>query len=103
MLTWQADKMPIGGNQIESRPPFTNHAIELQKGDRIYLFTDGYADQFGGEFGKKLMTKNLKDKLIASAGVSMAEQGNILHDFFHEWKGNQEQVDDVLMMGLEVR
>ena len=102
ILSWQADKMPIGGIQIQSRPPFTSHSINLQQGDRVYMFTDGYADQFGGDFGKKLMTKNLKDKLISTAGADMKEQGQILHDYFHQWKGNQEQVDDVLMMGLEI-
>jgi len=103
LMIWQPDKMPIGGVQIQSRPAFTSHAIELQKGDRIYLFTDGFADQFGGEFGKKLMTKNLKEKLISTSGVSMTKQGEELQDFFNAWKGNQEQVDDVLIMGLEVR
>ncbi len=103
LITWQPDKMPIGGIQIESRPPFTGHEIDLVKGDRIYLFTDGFADQFGGENGRKLMTKNLREKLLSSSSSPMMEQGKILHDFFHQWKGTQEQVDDVLMMGLEIR
>lgn len=102
LLIWQADKMPVGGNQIESRPLFISHEIDLQKGDRIYMFTDGYADQFGGESGKKLMTKNLKEKLISTSDATMTRQGELLQDYFYEWKGNQEQVDDVLMMGLEV-
>ncbi|MDQ3051181.1 MAG: response regulator [Bacteroidota bacterium] len=103
LLSWQADKMPIGGIQIQSRPPFSSHEIDLMKGDRIYLFTDGFADQFGGEYGRKLMTKNLREKLLSSSTASMTEQKKILHEFFHEWKGKQEQVDDVLMMGLEIR
>ena len=103
LLTWQADKMPIGGVQIESRPPFTQQKIELQKGDRLYMFTDGFADQFGGENGKKLMTKNLKDMLLNSAGIEMKLQGDRLQEYFNKWKGKQEQVDDVLMMGLELQ
>ncbi len=102
LLTWQADKMPIGGNQLHSRATFTTQTISLEKGDRIYLFTDGYADQFGGENGRKLMTKNLKEMLIQTAGTTMLKQGEKLHDYFLKWKGFNEQVDDVLLMGLEV-
>ena len=101
MLVWHPDKMPIGGIQIQSRPPFNTHPVTLQKGDRVYLFTDGYADQFGGENGRKLMTKNLKEILIHTAGNKMEQQGTQLHDYFMKWKGFNEQVDDVLLLGLE--
>lgn len=103
LIIYQADKLPIGGIQIHSRNKFSTVTINLQKGDRIYLFTDGYADQFGGEFGKKLMTKKLKELISGPNHHSMKEQGELLHNFFHEWKGNYEQVDDVLMMGIEIK
>ncbi len=103
LIIYQADKLPIGGVQIHSRTKFTTHSINLQKGDRIYLFTDGYADQFGGELGKKLMTKKLKELIANRENHAMSKQGETLHNFFHEWKGNYEQVDDVLMMGIEIK
>jgi len=103
LIIYLADKLPIGGIQIHSRPNFSTHSINLQKGDRIYLFTDGYADQFGGELGKKLMTKKLKELIADPENHAMKVQGEILHNFFHEWKGNFEQVDDVLMMGIEIK
>ncbi|HMT28291.1 MAG TPA: response regulator [Bacteroidia bacterium] len=103
LITYPADKMPIGGVQIQNRPSFTNHTLQLHPGDRIYLSTDGYADQFGGEFGKKMMTKNLKELLSNSSDTTMHDQGIMLHDFFEKWKGNHEQVDDVLMMGIEIK
>jgi phosphoserine phosphatase RsbU/P len=98
----QPDKVPIGGMQMGTRQPFLNHVIEIQKSDRIFLFTDGFADQFGGENGKKFMTKNLKDALISTSQLPIAEQKKQLQSLFQVWKGSLEQVDDVLLMGLVV-
>jgi serine phosphatase RsbU (regulator of sigma subunit) len=78
------------------------HELELMPGDRIFLFTDGYADQFGGPQGKKFMTKNLKDLLIAHAEQPVEIQSKVMHDHFYSWKGDQEQVDDVLLMGIQI-
>lgn len=102
LITLHPDKMPVGGLQFADRPPFTMHELELIPGDRIFLFTDGYADQFGGLHGKKLMTKNLKDLLIAHAEQPVEIQSRMLHDHFYSWKGDQEQVDDVLLMGIRI-
>jgi len=102
MLTFSPDKYPIGGLQVARERAFTNHIIDLEKGDTIYIFSDGYADQFGGEKGKKLMTSKFKEKLLSIQSHSMREQERILKDYFLEWRGANEQVDDVLVIGVRV-
>ncbi|MBL7887942.1 MAG: tetratricopeptide repeat protein [Bacteroidia bacterium] len=102
LIELPSDKHPIGmytGEQIEQ---YTNHEIQLQKGDTVYLFTDGYADQFGGEKGKKFKYKSLKELLISIQQKDMEEQKNILDTTLNKWKGNLEQVDDVLIMGVRI-
>jgi len=94
------DKQPIG--KYYNAKPFTTHSIELKKGDTMYLFTDGYADQFGGEKGKKFKYKQMQEKLIAISHQPLAEQKQELEKEFEEWKGNLEQVDDVLVIGIRV-
>jgi serine phosphatase RsbU (regulator of sigma subunit) len=97
---FKANKFPIGGLAMEEEKRFTNHRIPLKKGDTIYLFTDGYADQFGGDHGRKLMTKKFKKILRAIQNKPMQEQETYLSNFIEEWRGNQEQVDDVLVIGI---
>jgi serine phosphatase RsbU (regulator of sigma subunit) len=101
VLDLPTDKMPVGIFTGEKKP-FTQHSVELQKGDCIYLFTDGYADQFGGPKGKKFKYKALSEKLKAISEKPMAEQKQLLEQTFEEWKGNLEQVDDVLIIGIRV-
>lgn len=95
-----ADKQPIG--KTDKPEPFNTHNLNLQKGDTLYLFTDGYADQFGGPKGKKFKYKQMQELLLANAGKSMDEQKKILEDALNEWKGSLEQVDDVLVIGIRV-
>jgi serine phosphatase RsbU (regulator of sigma subunit) len=95
------DKMPVGIQDSEQKP-FTLHNIALEKGDCVYLFTDGYADQFGGPKGKKYKYKALSDKLKVISDKSMAEQKQILEQTFEDWKGGLEQVDDVLIIGIRI-
>jgi len=102
ILTCSTDKMPVGGLQFEERTPFTSQSIQLYSNDRLYLFTDGYADQFGGEQGKKFMTRKMKEVLVETSSFSAAEQSRQLSKHFHDWKGNLEQVDDVLVIGLQI-
>lgn len=102
LFVYAADKFPIGGLQIKHNNQFTNHKINLQQNDTIYLFSDGYADQFGGEYGKKLMTKKLKDILVSIQHLGMNEQNVYLQNYFNKWKGDNEQVDDVLIIGIRV-
>ncbi len=96
------DKMPIGGLQTEQEKLFTNHVVALESGDMLYIFTDGYADQFGGINGKKLFTKKFREMLKDIMQLKAAVQKKYLIDFFEKWKGVHEQVDDVLIIGIRV-
>jgi serine phosphatase RsbU (regulator of sigma subunit)/tetratricopeptide (TPR) repeat protein len=96
----KANKQPIG--KTDHLDPFTTHSISLQKGDTIYLFTDGYADQFGGEKGKKYKYKPLQDVLTINNSKSPTEMKTILETNFNNWKGSLEQVDDVCLIGIKV-
>ncbi|MCW3070372.1 MAG: protein serine/threonine phosphatase [Bacteroidetes bacterium] len=95
-----ADKQPIG--KTENAAAFTTHKILLNKGDLLYLFTDGYADQFGGEKGKKFKYKPFKELLNKNAGLPAIVQKAVLEEAFHNWKGNLEQVDDVCIIGIRI-
>lgn len=95
---YRADKMPAS---IHYRmQPFTLHKIELQKGDAFYIFSDGFADQFGGPNQKKYMSHQMKETLVALAGTPMLKQAEILSNIFDEWKGDSPQVDDVTLIGI---
>jgi serine phosphatase RsbU (regulator of sigma subunit) len=96
----KANKQPIG--KTDYLEPFTNHHIQLQKGDTIYLFTDGYADQFGGEKGKKLSKNKFKELLISIQNKSMNEQREALYESHITWRGTNEQVDDICVIGVRV-
>jgi serine phosphatase RsbU (regulator of sigma subunit) len=96
----KADKQPIG--KYAENKPFTTHTLELQKGDSIYIFTDGFADQFGGEAGKKFKSANFKKLLLSIQDKSMEEQQQIITETFNTWKGETEQVDDVCVIGVRV-
>lgn len=98
LIHYRADKMPVA---IHYRmAPFTLHEIDLQKGDAFYIFTDGYADQFGGPREKKFMTNQLKSELLSLEGMPMIQQGGKLDEIFEKWKGANPQVDDVTMIGI---
>jgi serine phosphatase RsbU (regulator of sigma subunit) len=94
------DKMPIGGAQIGLDRSFATHTHKLQKGDTVYMFSDGYADQFGGEKTKKFMVKRFIETLVALKGRPMKEQEATLLDTFIGWQGDNEQVDDILVIGV---
>jgi serine phosphatase RsbU (regulator of sigma subunit)/tetratricopeptide (TPR) repeat protein len=95
-----ADKQPIG--KVDKPLPFNTHNLNLQEGDTLYLFTDGYADQFGGPKGKKFKYKQLQELLLANASKPMEEQKKMLENTLAEWKGELEQVDDILVIGIRV-
>lgn len=95
----KANKFSIGGIQEEKRT-FTNHILTLQKNDTLYLSSDGYADQFGGKSGKKLMTKNFKELLLKIQNDSMKTQKEFLSKSIEDWRGSREQVDDILVIGI---
>ena len=98
----KADKLPIGVNLDGVVDIYTNHTVQLNPGDTVYLFSDGYADQFGGPGLKKFKYHRLKDLLLSMQSKSMIEQKRILVRTFSHWKGDEEQIDDVLIMGLRV-
>jgi tetratricopeptide (TPR) repeat protein len=95
-----ADKQPIG--RTDKPTLFTTHNITLQKGDTLYLFTDGYADQFGGEKGKKFKYAQLQQLIMENSLLPMEEQKAVLENKLQEWKGSLEQVDDILIIGVRV-
>ncbi len=96
----KATKAAIGGIR-EEEVIFKTHHVTLQKGDSLFLSTDGYADQFSPD-DKKLMTRKFKNTLLAIQNKTMQEQGKYLEEFHDAWKGNMEQTDDVLVIGVRV-
>lgn len=99
--TIKGDRMPIGiyRNEKES---FTNHAINIHQGDMLYMFTDGYVDQFGGKNKRKFRIAPFRDLLFTIHDKSMDEQKKILETKFNSWKGSLEQIDDVLVFGYRI-
>lgn len=98
---YKGDRFAIGGSFVENKK-FSTHTIDLQQGDHIYLSSDGYVDQFGGDEGKKLKTKNFKELLINIHKHPLKHQENKIISTFEEWKQDYEQVDDILVIGLKI-
>jgi len=94
------DKMPI--SIYPKMDNYTTHEIQLEKGDQIYMFSDGYADQFGGAKGKKFKYKPFKRLLLENANKPMNEQKKILEKVFNDWKRNLEQIDDIVVLGIKI-
>lgn len=97
---YKGSKQPIGS--FDSMEAFKTHNIELAKGDSVYLFSDGFADQFGGEKGKKMKNANFKKLILSVQDKSMDEQLTELNNFFEEWMSDYEQLDDVCVIGFQV-
>lgn len=100
LIEIKGDKQPIG--KYMNKQPFTNHVIELEHGDTIFLLTDGYPDQFGGEKGKKYKYRQLKEKLVSIVNLPLKEQKENLLAEFNNWKGELEQIDDVCIIGIRI-
>jgi serine phosphatase RsbU (regulator of sigma subunit) len=98
IMEMAGDKMPIGV-AAEEEKPFTDHFCELDEGDLLYFFTDGFVDQFGGPSGKKFKYQPFRSLLLTISSLPIHKQKEKLIDTFHEWKGNLPQLDDVLMLG----
>ncbi|MES2567026.1 MAG: two-component regulator propeller domain-containing protein [Bacteroidota bacterium] len=98
----KATKYPIGGLELEESRVYENHIISVNEGDCLYLFSDGYADQFGGPKGKKFMVTNLQKTLLANVENPMEIQKKNLTDAFMDWKSDAEQIDDVLVIGIKI-
>ncbi len=101
LIEIKPDKMPVGKSDKQDQT-FTTHTLELQKGDTIYTLTDGFPDQFGGDKGKKFMSKKLKELLLANVHLPIAQQRELLDSTFKNWVGDLEQVDDVTVIGIKV-
>ena len=101
LLTCKADKMPVGKGHDDTIS-FTFNEINLESEDVIYTFTDGYADQFGGQKGKKFKYKQLEDLILSIHHLPMIEQSKILEEQFANWKGSLDQVDDILIIGVRI-
>lgn len=104
LIEIKPDKQPIG--KYSHAKPFTSHHVKLEKNDNIYIFTDGYQDQFGGPEsytgGKKLKISQMKEILISVSDLNMDDQVKIIDEKFEAWKGNLEQVDDVCIIGVKI-
>lgn len=99
LLEINGDKMPVGVASEEERP-FTTHVHELRNSDTIYLFSDGYPDQFGGPSGRKFKYEPFRNMLIGISHLPMSEQKSKVMQTFNDWKGNHQQLDDVLVVGF---
>lgn len=99
---YKGDKQPIGESLSGTVTKYSNQVISLQKDDCVYLISDGYADQFGGEKGKKFKYKPLENLFCSIANKDVKEQRDILAKAFDDWKSHHEQVDDVLIMGIKI-
>jgi len=97
----KADRMPIGIHR-RAKDSFVNHEFELKTGDLVYIFSDGYVDQFGGEDGRKFLSGNFKDLLLANCNKKLSEQRQVLEKTFEEWRGERKQLDDILVIGFKV-
>jgi len=102
LIEYKGDRMPVGIH-INFNKPFTNHLIEIKSNDQIYLFSDGYADQFGGESGKKFRYKRFQDVLLEIHQLQMYKQKEMLEKVFIDWLGTLDQVDDVLVFGFKIK
>ena len=101
IIEYKGSPFPIGGLQYRKRTPFTDEVIELQKGDRVYIYSDGYSDQTGGPKGQKYSSGRIKEMLLAKSKIRIEDMRQVIHDDFNDWKGDENQVDDILMIGIE--
>ncbi len=102
LMEIEADKFPVGAFLGEALQNFNNKELELQEGDMLYLFSDGYADQFGGEKGKKFKYKNFMNLLKSLSAAPVVEQKEKLEQEFDLWKGAYDQIDDVCIVGVRI-
>ncbi|MBW8049799.1 MAG: SpoIIE family protein phosphatase [Cytophagales bacterium] len=97
----KADRQPVG-YYGDNEKPFTNHHLQLRKGDTLYIFSDGYQDQFGGSEGGKFSPGQFRELLFSVQDKKMSEQHDVLDKTIEDWKGNEEQLDDILVIGVRI-
>lgn len=98
----KGSKLTVGSMEEEKVEPPVNHSIQLKKGDCFYVFSDGYVDQFGGQDNKKFKSSKFQNLLISINSQPMTEQQKIITQTFKDWQGKNEQVDDVLVIGIRI-
>ena len=102
LIQYKANKFPIGQSGVEEFKKYTNNEVEVKKGDTLYIFSDGYADQFGGPRGRKFMYKAFRNLLTEISNEPMDKQREILNKTIDEWRGDLEQVDDIIVIGIKI-
>lgn len=102
LMQYQADKFPVGGYMGEKLKTFTRNEIDLVKGDVLYIFSDGFADQFGGPKERKFMVKRFRELLLKIHEEPMQEQKEILYQILEDWRGDLPQIDDILIIGIRI-
>jgi serine phosphatase RsbU (regulator of sigma subunit) len=100
LIEIKGNKFPIGSFQYDFDKLFTEHRISLNQGDTIYLFSDGYQDQFGGKEGKKFMVRQFRELLEEIQSLPMNEQGKHIESKLTQWQGRIDQTDDILVVGI---
>jgi serine phosphatase RsbU (regulator of sigma subunit) len=98
----KGSSFPIGSTQFKDRKVFTTHEIDANKGDKLFMYSDGFQDQFGGPNNMKFMSGKFRKLLINYAHLPMNEQLEVLNSTYYDWKGKGKQTDDVLIIGVEV-
>ena len=96
------DKQPIGGDHFVKEREFTNHKLDFRKGDWLYMFSDGYVDQFGGDNNRKFMKKRFKNLLCEIVDKDCDDQKKVLEDELEKWMGDIDQIDDITVIGMEL-
>lgn len=102
LLETKGNKFPIGLFIGTEKKKFANHSFQLRKGDCVYIFSDGYADQFGGPQGKKFMSSHFRNLLLQASAEPIEQQKYMLAKTLQDWSGNLDQVDDILVIGLKI-
>ncbi|NJL13507.1 MAG: serine/threonine-protein phosphatase [Microscillaceae bacterium] len=95
-------KFPIGGNHFYKQKAFENQAIVVRPGDRFYMFSDGFQDQFSGKSGRKFMKKRFRETIAQMSTLPMSAQKQRLEAILKDWKGDYFQTDDILVVGVEI-
>ena len=102
LIQIKGDKFPIGAFLDEELSKFANNEMDLKKGDMLYIFSDGYVDQFGGDTGRKFLIKHFKDLLLEIHQKPLEDQKTHLLETFEAWKKGYPQIDDILIIGIKI-
>lgn len=102
LITYKGCKFPVGGMQYRNRNKYSDHKVEIQKGDKIFIFSDGIIDQIGGADNRKWMSTGLQEFIVENAHLTMPEFGSKIEEKFNEYKGSNKQIDDVILFGVQI-